>query len=214
MKREWIITFMVILVTGVLIVLATTSMFLSFAKDYPLLSSFIKFFLLASIGDIIGQKLQTKLWKLPNNIALKAIVWGFIGIVIYLMFQVYPSGVTLLQTNKILPFEGNTFFFAFFVSLIMNYTFAPTMMAVHRISDTYLNERALGHHLSFIETVNQIDWGKFFQFTLLRTIPLFWIPAHTITFLLPSEYRIVFAAVLGIVLGILLSFTNRPKKEN
>jgi uncharacterized integral membrane protein len=38
-----------------------------------------------------------------------------------------------------------------------------------------------------------------------KTIPLFWYPAHTITFLLPAGFQVLFAAVLGIVLGVLLS---------
>ncbi|MEL7656378.1 MAG: Mpv17/PMP22 family protein, partial [Bacillota bacterium] len=42
-------------------------------------------------------------------------------------------------------------------------------------------------------------------FTIIKTIPLFWIPAHTITFSLPGEYQIVVAAFLSIVLGIFLS---------
>ena len=37
------------------------------------------------------------------------------------------------------------------------------------------------------------------------TIPLFWIPAQTITFLLPEDYRVLFAAFLSIVLGVLLA---------
>jgi len=211
MKKETQITILVTLATLVLILLATTNTFRSFASNYPLLSSFLKFFILASIGDVIGYKLQHKQWQLPPKILQKATVWGLIGITIYLMFQIYPIGVELLQTNNILPFSTNTFATALFISIIMNYTFAPTMMAVHRISDTYLNERAKGNSLSFKETVNTINWGQFFHFTLLRTIPFFWIPAHTITFLLPVEYRIIFAAVLGIILGLLLSFTNKTK---
>ncbi len=42
-----------------------------------------------------------------------------------------------------------------------------------------------------------------------KTIPLFWIPAHTITFLLPEEFRVLFAAVLSVMLGVLLSLGSR-----
>lgn len=209
-KQRWI-TFGVIILIGGLIFGATSSFFLDVASTYPLLASFIKFFVLASLGDIIGGALQTKRWALPPKLLYKAIVWGIIGIVIYLMFQIYPQGVMYLQEQKVLPFEGLNIATAFFISLIMNLTFAPTMMALHRISDTYLNERARGSIRTFRGTINTIDWGQFYQFTMFKTIPLFWIPAHTITFLLPTEYRIIFAAILGIVLGILLSFTN-PKK--
>ena len=44
---------------------------------------------------------------------------------------------------------------------------------------------------------------------LFRTIPLFWIPAHTFTFLLPPELRILFAAFLSVALGAILAFAKR-----
>jgi hypothetical protein len=38
---------------------------------------------------------------------------------------------------------------------------------------------------------------------------MFWIPAHTITFMLPVSLRILFAAALGIVLGIILALASQ-----
>ena len=52
-------------------------------------------------------------------------------------------------------------------------------------------------------------WGFVFRLT----IPLFWIPAHTVTFLLPTQYRTLFAALLSVVLGILLGIAERRNKE-
>ncbi|MCK7530557.1 MAG: Mpv17/PMP22 family protein [Marinilabiliales bacterium] len=40
---------------------------------------------------------------------------------------------------------------------------------------------------------------------LKKTIPFFWIPAQTITFLLPPEFQILFAALLSTVLGVILA---------
>jgi len=47
------------------------------------------------------------------------------------------------------------------------------------------------------------------NFVLLKTIPFFWIPAHTLTFLLPKEYRIVIAAFLSVVLGVILALDDK-----
>ena len=44
-------------------------------------------------------------------------------------------------------------------------------------------------------------------------MPLFWIPAHTVTFMLPSEYQVMMAAALSVALGIFLSLGNRKKKS-
>ena len=200
------------LLTLLLVFFVTRDFFLDFYSDYKIFGGFIKFFLLASIGDFIALRIKSKQWKVPNYMFLKALVWGFIGITIVLMFTIYPVGVELLQTNNILPFEGNTFFFALFVSVIMNFTFAPTMMAFHRVSDTYLNMRFINKETTIGSSIDEINWRQFISFTVFKSIPLFWVPAHTITFLLPEEYRVIFAAVLGIFLGLILG-VFRNKKE-
>ena len=91
----------------------------------------------------------------------------------------------------------------------MNLIFAPTFMMFHRITDTYIL-LAKGNimkirHIKFSDVINDIDFHFFFSFAILKTIPFFWIPAHTITFILPSTYRVLMASYLSIALGILLS---------
>jgi len=43
---------------------------------------------------------------------------------------------------------------------------------------------------------------------LFRTVLFFWIPVHTITFLLPEAFRVLFAALLGAVLGRILAWAG------
>ena len=50
-------------------------------------------------------------------------------------------------------------------------------------------------------------WGFVFK----KTIPLFWFPAHTVTFLLPPSGRVLCAALLGVALGVLLALAARKK---
>ena len=122
-----------------IIYLITRNFFLTFAAKSDLAGGFIKFFILATIGDFVGTRLREKQWKIPKNILLKAVVWGLIGIVIVLTFGIYYNGVIYLQKNNILPFYESTLALAFFTSLLMNISFAPTMMTFHRMTDTYLN---------------------------------------------------------------------------
>ncbi len=211
MKKDYVISILMLIITGLLIFIVTRSFFLGFASDYKVLGGFVKFFFLASIGDFIAIRIKYKEWKIPAFILIKAVVWGLIGIGIVLMFTIYPIGVLTLQENGVLPFEGIDFFFALFISVIMNFTFAPTMMVFHRVSDTYLNLRKENKKVSIGEAIESINWRQFINFTVFKTIPLFWIPAHTITFLLPEEYRIIFAAVLGIFLGLILGIFNNKK---
>ena len=94
----------------------------------------------------------------------------------------------------------------------MNTTFGPTFMAVHKISDKMLELSSQGEKVSLKNAVKGVDWSTFVSFTILKTVPFFWIPAHFITFLLPSEYQVIMAAALSIALGIILSVGNRKKK--
>lgn len=206
-KNDKWISVVVFLITLFFVFLVTRPFFLEFASSNKLLGGFIKFFLLASIGDFVGYRLKTKVWGKPNNMFLKAVVWGIIGIVIVMMFEIFPSGILVLQEKNLLPFEGNTFAFAFFTSLFMNVVFAPTMMLFHRISDTYLEQKG-----NLKDVISRIDFYGFVNNVLFKTIPFFWIPAHTITFLIPEEYRVILAAVLGIFLGLLLSVFKKVKE--
>ena len=213
MKKDYRVSFSILVLTVLLVFIVTRDFFLDFASDYKILGGFIKFFFLASIGDFIALRIKSKEWKIPIYIFIKALVWGFIGIVIVLMFVIYPAGIEILQEENILPFEGNTFFFALFVSIIMNFTFAPTMMAFHRVTDTYLNLRKDNKKITISESIESINWRQFINFTVFKSIPFFWVPAHTITFLLPEEYRIIFAAILGIFLGLILGIFSNNSKE-
>ena len=198
-KNDKLISLFVVLLTVILIFIVSREFFLTFASDYALLGGFVKFFLLASMGDFIGFRLKKGYWAIPHNMFFKAIVWGVIGVVVVLMFKIFPVGVLELQKEGLLPFYENKYAHAFFTSVIMNVIFAPTMMFAHRISDTYLDDNG-----SLSDAINKVDWAHFVKFVLFGTIPLFWIPAHTITFIIPEEYRIIMAAVLGIFLGLLL----------
>ena len=57
------------------------------------------------------------------------------------------------------------------------------------------------------------NWSVQWNFVFKKTIPFFWIPAHTITFLLPVQYQVLFAAILGIVLGVLLAIASLKSEK-
>jgi hypothetical protein len=91
-------------------------------------------------------------------------------------------------------------------------------MILHRVTDTFID---LGEgHINKIlkvkghDVIRTIDWQNFFGFVVLKTIPLFWIPAHTITFLLPENYRILSAGFLSIALGLILTLSKLKKNKS
>jgi hypothetical protein len=73
--------------------------------------------------------------------------------------------------------------------------------------------KALITPLPFGNILASLNWKVQWDFVFKKTLPLFWIPAHTITFLLPAEFQVLFAASLSIVLGILLSVAAVMSRE-
>lgn len=194
----------------ILVVPATHEVFVSFTTTHPYIGGFIKFALLATMGELLAIRITTGDYKKPSGIIYRALIWGFLGMVIVLIFGLFASGVKASMESGMLPFKNSNLAFAFFVSAIMNSTFAPTMMAFHRCTDTYIDLKYDGvKDITVGMVAEKIDWKGFVSFVVLKTIPFFWIPAHTITFLLPPEYRILVAASLSIALGAILAFAKR-----
>ena len=192
----------------------TATFYQSANTSHPYLAAFVKFMFLATMGELLALRIRHKHWKRPAYLWARALIWGFLGAMIAMAFQLFNAGVIALTKNGWLPFGEFKLAIAFFTSTLMNIWFAPAFMLFHRCTDTFLDLRKeSGKRPSIKEITTTIDWTIFVRFVLLRTIPFFWIPAHTINFLLPSEFRVLVAAVLSIVLGLLLAFANRNKKE-
>lgn len=179
--------------------------------DHPYLMGFAKFFILATMGELLAIRLSRGDYAKPPYLLARAIIWGVVGLMVVYCFGLFSGGVRALIDDGLLP-AGGRLWQAFLTSASMNLTFGPAFMAAHRISDKLLDRRANGE-TGFKPAVAEIDWTQFYTFVLAKTIPLFWIPAHTITFLLPPVYRVLVAALLSIALGLILSLAKRTKKE-
>jgi hypothetical protein len=179
----------------------------------PYLIGFAKFFLLATTGELLARRIGSGAWRRPPGLLARAVIWGLLGAVIVLVFDIFAGGVAGAMKKGLLPGGDSRLAFAFFVSTTMNLTFAPTMMLFHRVTDTCIDLRHArpGTAVGLDDVTAAIDWHGFVTFVLLKTIPIFWIPAHTVTFLLPAEYRVLAAALLSIALGAILAFAKRKR---
>jgi len=198
--------------------------------QYWVLTSFLKFALLATMGEVIGLRIKTGNYNEKGfGILPRAIVWGLLGITIKLAFDIFANGVpAFLEKSCSITgigeamkakdisdaisqgIGGTRLLAAFCISTAMNLIYAPVMMTFHKITDTHIvdNGGSIGglfKSINMADIFGRINWNIQWNFVFKKTIPFFWIPAHTITFMLPSEYRIAFAALLGIALGIILS---------
>lgn len=200
-------------VAALLLVPATHNVFISLTKAFPYLIGFVKFAILATMGELLALRIVTGQWKQPAGLIYRAIIWGLFGMTFVLIFDVFATGIGGAVKKGLLPGGESSFMVAFWISAIMNFTFAPTFMAVHRITDTYLDlaEGSLGNlsKVSLSQVIGHIDWNGYVSFVVLKTVPFFWVPAHTVTFMLPPEYRVLVAAFLSIALGGILAFAKR-----
>jgi hypothetical protein len=102
---------------------------------------------------------------------------------------------------------------AFTISFLLNIFYAPVMMTFHKITDMHIADnkghiKALWTQIDMSKAFYNINWNVMWNFVFKKTIIFFWIPMQTITFLLPEEYQILYAAMLSIVLGVLLAIAS------
>lgn len=196
----------------------------SINHDHGLITSFLKFAILATIGESIGLRIKTgNYYEKGFGILPRAIVWGFIGITIKMAFVIFATGTPVLLeymgTKGAVdalrgPMSTEKVLVAFATSVAMNVVYAPVMMTFHKITDTHIIETG-GTVRGFFSPIPvgkifiNLNWNVQWNFIFKKTIPFFWIPAHTITFLLPTDYQVLFAAILGIALGSILAFANK-----
>lgn len=191
---------------------STQAIFNAATASHPYLMGFGKFAILATMGELLARRIIVGKYEKPSGLIYRALIWGLLGMAIVAIFSIFSVGVGGLVEKGVLPGKGSALLTAFWISAIMNTTFAPTMMGAHRFTDTVIDLKySRGGKVTTKDVVDAIDWNGYVSFVLFKTIPLFWIPAHTITFMLPPEYRVVMAAFLSIALGAILAFAKRKK---
>lgn len=191
----------------------TQAIFNAATGSHPYLMGFVKFGILATMGELLARRIVVGNYEKPSGLLWRAFIWGLLGMVIVAVFSIFANGVGGLVEKGVLPGKGNALVTAFWISALMNTIFAPTMMGAHRYTDTLIDLKysGKGGKVTSKDVVDAIDWNGYVSFVLFKTIPLFWIPAHTITFMLPPEYRVLMAAFLSIALGAILAFAKRKK---
>lgn len=198
----------------ILLVPVSRTAFMAVTDAHPYVMGFIKFAILATMGDLLGIRVLKGEWVIPKGVFYRAAVWGIIGLMVTLVFTVFMGGTAAAQAAGRLPFKGSALATAFFGSTIMNVTFGPMMMAFHRFTDMYIEARyeKNSSKITISELVDRNEWHSLVEFSWLKACPYFWIPAHTIVFLMPGQYRVLASAFLSIALGLLLAISKKGKK--
>lgn len=198
----------------------------TFNSAHGMVMSFIKFALLSTLGEMLGARISRGRYC-PEGFGVvpKMIVWGILGMGINMAMIIFSNGVPVFLEymgygDARADFAGGMTWgkvlVAFCISVAMNSIFAPIFMTLHKITDIHIADnkgslKALIRPIPMAAVFSRIDWKAQWGFVFKKTIPLFWFPAHTVTFLLPAGARPLFAALLGVVLGVLLAVAGRKK---
>ena len=233
MKKADFITLIIVaaVICGFAFIPGAWEWFNTTTKNHGLLMSFFKFAILGTFGEMLALRIREGVYlKHGFGLLPKMLVWGVLGVVIASAMMIFKTGtVTLLDKGFHFGGKANSWFFgdapgvetpltwgkffvALCVSVLMNTLFAPVFMTFHKVTDIHVAETGgtlkgfFGNRLRIREKMSQkINWDIQYGFVFAKTIPLFWYPAHTITFLLPGTYQVLFAAFLGVALGVILS---------
>lgn len=198
-----------------------------FNATHPMIMAFLKFGILATLGEMLGCRISTGKYTTPAfGVLPRMVVWGLLGMVISMAMSVFAVGIPAFIASMggaefVAEFaaEGVTFgkfIVALSISVMMNTFFAPVFMTFHKITDAHIAEhggslKALITPIPMRRHMMTLNWERQWSFIFKKTIPLFWYPAHTITFMLPGEYRVLFAALLGVALGVILAIGAKKK---
>lgn len=191
-------------------------------RNHPYIMAFFKFAILATLGECLALRIRKGVYNEPGfGVVPRMMVWGFLGMCIAMAMVIFKTGVpaflgSLGWSDASALFAAAEFSWgklgvAFAVSVLMNSIFAPVMMTFHKCTDIHILDnggtvRGLLRPMKMREIfAHKVNWDMQWNFVIKRTIPLFWFPAHTITFILPPTLQVLFAALLGVALGLILA---------
>jgi hypothetical protein len=225
--KDWIILLVIsAIITAFVFIPGFKTGYENLNSSHGMWMSFAKFALLATFGESLALRIRTGRYNRKGfGLIPRAIVWGFLGLTIKMAFVIFANGTPILlsylgmenaQAALSSGLSWSALLVAFSISTAMNLTYAPVMMTTHKITDTHILQnggsvKGLFSPIHVRKIFRDLDWDTQWNFVFKKTIPFFWIPAHTITFLLPPDYQVLFAAALGVALGVILSFATQKK---
>jgi len=162
---------------------------------HPILTAIIQFALLGTLGDAVSHWIVKRKIFSPYNVKtliLKIIEWSILAVMIKYAFIGFQGFVDSLINQSYLP-QLSGIGRSFAISTLMNLQFGPFLVIMHRLMDNLIAGK---------QNWKNLDKGFY-------SLLWFWIPAHTITFILPKEFQIGLAALWSLALGIILGFYNR-----
>ena len=238
-KQDWLVILIIVVVLTPFFIPATGffAWFCTATAAHPYIMAFFKFAILATFGEMLALRIREGVYnKKGFGVLPRMMVWGFLGMCIAMSMVIFKSGVPTFLGSVADALTGHTghaatyaaifkaaeltwgkLGVAFAVSVLMNSIFAPVMMTFHKCTDIHITDNGgtvagLFRPMKMREIVStKVNWDVQWNLVIKKTIPLFWFPAHTITFILPPTFQVLFAALLGVALGLILALAGGKK---
>ncbi|NDW12824.1 hypothetical protein D0T50_07960 [Bacteroides sp. 214] len=203
--------------------------YMHMSGNHAMIMGFIQYALLATIGEMLGLRLQTGVYVNKElGVFPRALVWGTLGLTIVAAIRIFGVG-TPVFLDYVFGLDAGTFngaifapefsglklLGAFFMAFFMDVFFSPLFMIVFTIYDMHIKQTGgtlsgfFTNKVQYSNNLQSFNWKVQWQFVFMKTIPFFWIPAHTIMYLIPTEFQVLMSSMLGIVLGVILFIANR-----
>ena len=233
MKKSDLIVILCVAVVLVPFFIPATGFYDAFntaTERLPFVMAFFKFAILATFGEMLALRIRKGCYYEKGfGVLPRMMVWGFLGICIAMAMIIFKTGTprfmeilagcekgSLTAIFAESSFSWGKLGVAFCVSVLMNTIFAPVMMTFHKCTDIHILKnggtvRGLLKPMKMAECLKAINWDVQWGLVFKKTIPLFWFPAHTITFILPANLQVLFAALLGVALGLILALAGNKK---
>ena len=173
--------------------------YVDIVTEFPILSAMVQFAILGTLGDIVSKWIVKRRMHVPfgwGTAVLKMAEWALLAVFIKYAFAGFHGFVGALKAHHLLP-EMGRLGNSFAISVSMNLQFGPFLVIMHRLLDNAIARTRNWQHL---------DKG-------FLSLIWFWIPAHTITFILPRPFQIGLAALWSLMLGLILGFYNRQRGD-
>lgn len=205
-------TIFLALLAAILVGLATPELrgaFEAWSASSPFAAGFLQLALLGTMGELLGGRLINGRWRLRGiRLHQRALVWGVYGLLFTLVFPLFSAGVDGLLADGLLPGAGHTLAVAFWKSFFLNTIFSFPAMTAQKMASTMIDRGRLFTRWPLVEVFTSLDWPVMFR-VVGGACLWFWIPANTLSFLLPPTFRVPSAALLGLALGLILGLAGR-----
>ena len=120
----------------------------SFNAAHGMVMSFLKFGVLATLGEMLGLRISAGVYNRKGfGVLSRAVVWGILGMGINMAMIVFSKGVPqfmeymgMADASAIINGDCclDKLWIALAVSVTMNTIFAPVFMTFHKITDTHI----------------------------------------------------------------------------